>query len=88
MGDPAQLLAENCPQCESMSPAEAIGAMEPEQFAAAWKRAVDWNRGRLTEVSATEVPLLLTLVALNGQFSKRGFEWGAVPSGERAVSAA
>lgn len=86
----APLLCDSCHHCgdASRAPWVVIAGMEAETFETAWQRAFAWNGGRLSVVTATEIPVLQTLLAFTSQFAKRGIEWGTVPAGERqAVSA-
>lgn len=85
---PDQLLAFGCRACADLSayPWLVINAMEPGAFEAAWNRAVTWNSRGLDNVSTAELPVLQTLLAMVAQMAKRGFGWGAVPSGAPVMS--
>jgi hypothetical protein len=88
-GDLAPLLCDSCHRCQDVSrePSAVILRMEADAFEAAWKRAVAWNNGRLSIVTAAEIPTLQVLLAFTSQLAKRGIEWGTVPAGERQAVA-
>lgn len=87
---PAQVLHDNCDTCleRSRSPWMAIHALESDAFEAAWLRALEWNSGKVRNVSETELPVLQVFIGMSAQLAKRGVPWGTVPAGEKAGSAA
>lgn len=81
-GDPRQVLHDGCRECETRGkdiPA-AIGSLDKDAFAAAYKRAADWQQGRTGSViSQAEKPLLRALWAFEVQLERRGFIVGSCP---------
>ncbi len=75
------LLHDGCSECEQRgkNPDMAIGHMDEQTFAAAWERAVLYERGHLHSVSAAEVPLLRVLWAIQCQLERRGIPIGEIP---------
>ena len=71
---PDQLLVDDCEECEdrAMSRSLGIANLDQQNFARAWKRAVEWNRGEAAHVSNCEAPMLSVLWAVQLQFEKRG----------------
>lgn len=81
----APLLCDSCHRCQKASrePSVVIAGMSADAFEAAWERAFAWNAGRLSIVTAAEIPVLQTLLAVTAQLAKRGVPWGTVPAGTR-----
>jgi len=86
---PGQILSDGCIECydRAHSPDHGIGNLDQQWFAAAWRRAADWqatdNRPD-PPLSATEIPLLLALWAVQVQLEQRGVPIGQVPEGTRS----
>ena len=55
-----------------MSRSLGIASLDQQQFAAAWKRAVQRERGQADDISLCETPMLEALWAVQVQFSKLG----------------
>lgn len=60
---PDQLLKDGCTECKYRSEHlhEALAHMDTHLFAVAWFRAIDFEMGRLDNVSQAEAPLLRAL---------------------------
>lgn len=78
---PAQVLKDGCHECSQRSerPDAAISYLDPQSFAAAWKRAAQWERGQVADVSEAEVPVLRVLWAVACAMERLGFPIGEVP---------
>jgi hypothetical protein len=81
--DPAQILVDNCGECEARSEYSdhGISSLDSDRFEAAWKRAAAWFRagGVWEEVSDAEVPLLAVLWSVQVQLERLGVPLGTVP---------
>jgi len=79
-----QILHDGCGECKQRSNAVwmAINYMDYITFAAAWKRAVEYERGGLDDVSAAELPVLRALWAVAVQLERRGIPIGVLPSAD------
>ena len=80
--DPAQILFDGCYECQLRSERRdhGISSLDPQRFALAWKRAADWQQGRLSGgLSNAEVPLLSALWGVQIQLEPRGFPLGQIP---------
>jgi hypothetical protein len=77
----AQILHDGCGACSyrSSHPDMAIARLDVDAFAAAWKRAADWQHGSLSDVSEAEVPVLRALWSVEVQMERLGFPVGTVP---------
>lgn len=82
---PEQVVHDNCGTCfeRGRNPWLAISCLEAEDFEAAWKRAVAWNAGEVSNASENEIPVLQVFLAFTAQLGKRGVPWGTVPAGTR-----
>lgn len=81
---PEQILHDGCLECEERGKRDdhGIGSLDSRRFAAAWKRAADWNRTTdIRDVSQAERPLLNTLWSIQLRLEPRGVPIGEVPSG-------
>lgn len=78
---PAQILPDGCGECarRGADVPLAIASMDAQNFARAWRRAADWNRAGLPDISETEAPLLQVLWSIQIQFENRGFPIGECP---------
>lgn len=78
---PAQILSDGCRECaeRGANPALAIAHLGRTNFPRAWKRAADWNRDGLPDISEAEAPLLRVLWAIQIQLENRGFPIGECP---------
>jgi hypothetical protein len=78
---PDQILHSGCGECAERSAdlPLAIRSLDNLSFARAWKRAADWNRSLLDDVSRAEAPLLSVLWALQCRLEDRGFPIGECP---------
>jgi hypothetical protein len=64
--DERQVLHDGCGECEARGAnvSLAIGSMDKGRFALAWRRAADWNRIGVANISRAEMPLLNALWAI------------------------
>jgi hypothetical protein len=87
-GDPRQVLQDGCAECgrRSKGIATAISHLDPATFAAAWKRAAQWQQHGMRGISRNEMPLLLALWSVQVQFERRGIPVGTVPDGYATTS--
>lgn len=78
---PAQILKDGCGECAERGANVhlAIASLDPHNFARAWRRAADWNRSGMADISEAEAPLLSALWALQLQLERRGFPIGECP---------
>lgn len=67
---PDQILKDGCQECKQRAdnPALAISHLDVKSFVLAWQRAIDFEYGRLDNVSVTEVPFLRLLWGINAKF--------------------
>jgi len=81
--DPAQILHDDCAECEKRSEHQdhGISNLDRPTFAHAWDRAAQWNQLGLSGVSYAEVPLLNTLWAVQVQLERYGQPIGTLPGG-------
>lgn len=73
---PDQLLKDGCAECKYRSENlhAALAHMDTRGFAVAWTRAIDFESGRLDNISRAEVPLLRaiwSMACLLGQLRNR-----------------
>lgn len=78
---PRQVLKDCCAECLARSEdiPLAISHLDREEFDRAWRRAADWKRTGLPDISEAEAPLLDVLWVLAIQFENRGFPIGECP---------
>lgn len=78
---PAQVLKDECAECawRSEHPDTAISYLDVQAFADAWRRAYDWQHGKLSDLSHAEIPVLRALWAVAVQLERLGFPTGEVP---------
>ena len=81
--DERQLWISGCLECENRSktlPA-SLALLDGHNFARAWRRAADWNRGQeVGPVSTAEIPLLNLLWAMQVMFEREcGLPLGELP---------
>jgi len=79
--DPQQIIHDGCPECEYRGEdiVRALANLDPPTFARAWKRAGELQADGLPNASATELPLLKVLAAIEVQFERRGCPLGTIP---------
>jgi len=67
---PDQILKDGCQECKGRAdnPGVALAHMDAKSFVLAWKRAIDFENGRLSNVSETEVPFLRLLWCISVKF--------------------
>lgn len=72
---PSQILHDGCEECELRGRDLElwIGHVDSSNWARAWERAIEWNRGTAANVCAAEAPLLRQLSALAIGFISMGF---------------
>jgi hypothetical protein len=82
--DPAQILVDNCGECEHRSEYSdhGISSLDSDRFEAAWKRAADWNWSRAGQVSDAEAPLLSVLWSVQVQLERSASRLGTLPVAE------
>jgi len=82
---PSQVLVDGCAECEQRGTGSGLGiaVLDPARFAEAWRRAADWQRDQVSDVSRAEAPMLTALWAVQVQLERRGVPIGEVPYGLR-----
>lgn len=77
----AQILHDGCEECErrSQSRGFGIGGLDRFRFARAWRRAADWNRGKVHDIAKAEIPMLDALWAVQCRLEDFGIPIGQVP---------
>ena len=87
---PAQVLHDGCEECEfrGKNVWTAISYLDTAGFAMAWARAAAFERGQLSDVCETEIPLLQALSSIQVQLERRGIPFGEIPSGDRVLGLA
>lgn len=67
---PDQILHDGCQECSyrADNPVEIFSRMTAHDFAVAWTRAIDWQAGRLHNISVTEAPFLRMLYYISVKF--------------------
>lgn len=80
---PDQLLRDGCAECEKRgaNPLNALLHMDPERFAKAWQRGLDYGRDEARHIARCELPLLET-IGLLAVMLERFFHipFGTVPT--------
>jgi hypothetical protein len=78
-----QLLHDGCIECEYRAQSSGLGIsqLDKPNFYHAWKRAAEWNRNHVSDVSKAEAPMLNALWAIQLQLERRGIPIGEVPHG-------
>jgi hypothetical protein len=79
----AQIWHDGCAECESRAKRDdhGLSTLDRHSFADAWKRAADWNRSGLPDISLAERGLLSMLWSVQIKLEPRGIAIGEVPSG-------
>jgi hypothetical protein len=87
-GDPRQVLHDGCAECKrrGKEPHVAIAHLDTAAFAAAWKRAAQWQQHGMRGISRAEMPLLFALWSVQVQFEKLGVPIGTMPGGYATTS--
>ena len=77
----APVFDDECGECgrKVLGRDRGISALDAFSFAAAWQRAADWNRGKVTNVTVTEAPLLDVLWSVQVQLERHGVPIGELP---------
>jgi hypothetical protein len=80
--DERQIWHDGCGECEARGARIAIDMLDSTNFARAWERAAQWNRGSglSLAVCSTEAPLLNVLWRIQVQLERQGWPLGVLPS--------
>lgn len=78
---PAQILHDGCGECAERGSHVSLGiaSLDARNFARAWRRAADWNRSGMADISEAEVNLLNVMWALQLQLERIGWPIGELP---------
>lgn len=79
----AQLLVDECPECEARSLEDSHGIAQLDQlnFIRAWHRAAEWGAHGAGNIAAAEAPMLNVLWAIQLRLERLGVPIGVLPRG-------